>query len=367
MGESLRFLSRFATFGMRQKVKALAKPLLPERRTPAEMRLCADKIRSYKAARNRTEFRGCTQVNQIFLKANGNISCSCLKYWDILANAKETNIAEFFNGDLMAYIRDSFREGYEPFDFCASCPSRLSEHFGCPPRVAENSSKPVTDVVHLHVEPSSQCNLYCEACICTFERLSQNPPPRRNLEFATFEKLTRELHDATMCVDSIAFVGFGEPLFNSDVPRMARLSRALFPSAYIFLDTNGNFGERRAEEIADCGLNEIRLGIDGMDQASYETYRKRGDFAKAFSFARKLAASIRLKNSATRAVWKYILFRHNDRDDQILTAISMAEQIGLPIVFDLTVGDLASPRKLEDIHNIVGSHVVGCNIDQAAF
>ena len=176
-----------------------------------------------------------------------------------------------------------------------------------------------------------------------------------------------DLHRASMCVDSVAFVGFGEPLFNSDVPRMASLSRSLFPSAYIFLNSNANFGERRAEEIADCGLNEIRLGIDGMDQISYESYRRKGDFAKAFSFARRLAASIRQKNSATRAVWKYILFRHNDRDDQLAAALSMADEIGIPIIFDLTVGHLASPRNLEDIQHILGSRPIGCNIDQAAF
>ena len=120
-------------------------------RTPSETRLSVGKIASYKVARKKTRFRGCTQVNQIFLKADGKISCSCLKYWDILADAREVNVADFFNGDLMRYIRESFRDGYEPFDFCSSCASRLSEHIGSPPRIAENSGKPVTNVVHLHI------------------------------------------------------------------------------------------------------------------------------------------------------------------------------------------------------------------------
>src|ERR1700674_720387 len=296
---------------------------------PAERQLSADQIPQYRSTRHPTQFKACTQVNQIFLKANGKISCSCMRYWDILADAKETHVGEFANGELMRYIRESFLAGCEPFDFCAGCASRMSEY----------QLEMVSDVIALHIEPSSQCNLYCEACTCTFERLSDNPPQRANLDFAIYEKLLREVNEAGLGIHSVAFVGYGEPLFNSRTPDMVRLARTIAPRARLFLDTNGNFGERRAEELADCGLDEIRLGLDGMDQESYVAYRKKGDFAKAFTFARRLAAAIREKNSPTKAIWKYILFRHNDRDDQIAAAIRMAEELVLPIIFDLPVGE----------------------------
>jgi hypothetical protein len=44
----------------------------------------------------------------------------------------------------------------------------------------------------------------------------------------------------------------------------------------------------------------------------------------------------------------------------------MAEQIGIPIIFDLTVGAIASSRTMEDIQQIIGSRQLACNIDQAA-
>jgi MoaA/NifB/PqqE/SkfB family radical SAM enzyme len=97
--------------------------------------------------------------------------------------------------------------------------------------------------------------------------------------------MLNDLKTGEMDVQTIALVGFGEPLFNSRTHDMAALGRRLFPRAHIYLDTNANFGKRRAEEIADCGLNEIRLGIDGIDQASYSGYRKNGNFQKAFAFA----------------------------------------------------------------------------------
>jgi molybdenum cofactor biosynthesis enzyme MoaA len=147
---------------------------------------------------------------------------------------------------------------------------------------------------------------------------------------------------------------------------MASLGRRLFPRAHLYLDTNANFGTRRAEEIADCGLNEIRLGIDGMDQTTYGGYRKSGNFEKAFAFAGRLADSIRAKGSKTRAVWKHILFNHNDRDEHILAAVKMADQIGIDLIFDVTVGDIATRRSVDEIRLLTGERGFACNIDQAA-
>jgi MoaA/NifB/PqqE/SkfB family radical SAM enzyme len=71
-----------------------------------------------------------------------------------------------------------------------------------------------------------------------------------------------------MPVGTVSFVGFGEPLFNSRIPDMARLAKKLFPVATVLVDTNANFGGRRARELANCGIDEIRLGLDGADQKS---------------------------------------------------------------------------------------------------
>jgi molybdenum cofactor biosynthesis enzyme MoaA len=176
-----------------------------------------------------------------------------------------------------------------------------------------------------------------------------------------------EMHRAGLVAASVALVGFGEPLFNSRCHDMARLARELFPSARIFMDTNGNFGDRRATEIADCGLSDIRLGIDGCDQESYVAYREKGSFAKAYAFAGKLADAIRKTGSSTEAVWKYILFRHNDRDEQIALAIKLAADIGMPITFDRTVGHLASTRPMAEIQKLIGEVKIGCNVDVAAY
>jgi hypothetical protein len=329
----------------------MSRPLTPDLKYVSESQI--DELRANRVA---TTFQGCTQLYQYFVKSNGAISCSCMRYWDILADARDIDAGEFFNGKIMRFIRECFSEGYEPFAFCEGCPSRLSNY---------ESKDLEYKFIDLHIEPSNQCNLFCEACLCTYERSTENTPARVGLEYELYEKTLREIHRAGLSLRHLALVGFGEPLFNSRTPDMARIARELFPNAFIFVDTNGNFGKRRAEELANCGINEVRLALDGIDQASYAPYRRSGDFSQALQFSRELAEAIRETGSSTRAIWKYILFNHNDSDQQILTAVRMAAEIGLPIIFDGTVGANASLRTSAELEALVGQGF-GCNIDPAA-
>jgi uncharacterized radical SAM superfamily Fe-S cluster-containing enzyme len=325
--------------------------------TPSEITIRPADIPRYLATRTKSDFQGCTQVNQIFLKADGKISCSCMRYYHILADVRDVDVGVWFDGQIMQYIRDSYKAGSDPFSFCANCISRLSSM-----DVAEASRN-----VNLHIEPSSNCNLYCSECTCTHERQSTNAPARSNLDFGIFEKMLVDLERAGKIPSAVAFVGFGEPLFNSALPAMSILSREMFPKSHIYIDTNANFGPKRAVEIANCGLNEIRLGIDGSSQETYMPYRVSGSFEKTFAFATALANEIRRTGSATRVIWKYILFRHNDTDDSILSAAQKANDIGAEFQIDRTYGEWASKRSLDEVSALLGNSVrISSNCDPAA-
>ena len=323
-------------------------------RTPKVRPITEDMIPTLRARRRKTAFGGCYMCSGIFVKADRTLGCSCqIGYYANLGDIAATDVGAFVNGPVIRYIRESFKAGYEPFDMCGSCVSRAMEY---PPEWHE------TDIA-VHVEPSNQCNLFCEICLCTDERKSSNTPPRVNLDYDAFEKMVRDIAAAGLRIRRLALVGFGEPLFSSEVPRMTAVARATFPEAFIFMDTNANFGEKRAEEIANCGFDEIRLSIDGVDQRSYEAYRKRGNFEKTIAFARRLAAAVRETDSTTKLIWKYILFRHNDRDDQIRAAVQMADELKIEIQFDVTVGSEASSRSLDEINAILDGHRIGSNLD----
>lgn len=325
--------------------------------TPPIVKFFADRIPDYVKERRRTDFGGCFMCHGVFVKADESLGCSCqIGYYADLGNIARVDMGQFIRGPLLRYIRDSFKEGYEPFRMCGSCVSRTMEY----PKVDLDRE------VFLHVEPSNRCNLWCEICLCTDERKSSNMPPRVNLPYSSFAKMVREIKAARLRLNTLALVGFGEPLFNTDTPRMATITRELFPDAYIFLDTNANFGLRRAKEIANCGLNEIRLALDGVDQGSYRGYRVGGDFQKALGFTQWLVAEIRATGSPTRALWKYILFDHNDTDEQLHRAVTMAKALEIDITFDYTVGPKASRRSKVEIDRIVGAAHTSANLDMEA-
>jgi uncharacterized radical SAM superfamily Fe-S cluster-containing enzyme len=334
------------------------KKLIFKNKTPSSMMIHESKINKYCAKRIKTEYGGCFMCHGLFVKSDKKLGCSCMiGYYANLGDIGEIDVGEFISSPLITYIKESFHEGYEPFDMCSKCVSRTAEY----PEEDDNQN------ITLHIEPSNNCNLYCSACTCTVERASDNTPPRVNLSYQSYEKMINELKQANININRLAFVGFGEPLFNSEIPKMVSFAREVYPEAYIFIDTNANFASKRAIEIANCGFSEIRIGLDGSDQDSYEAYRKNGNFDKAFNFTRTLSEEVRRTGSTTKIIWKYILFKNNDTDTHIESAIQYAEEIGVELQFDYTVGKLASTRTKDDIESMIGKRRIGFNLDPKAY
>ncbi|MBF0168527.1 MAG: twitch domain-containing radical SAM protein [Alphaproteobacteria bacterium] len=288
-------------------------------------------------------YGSCEMCSTPFVKSDGTLSCSCMIGYDVrLGSILSDNVADFVNGPTVLFIRDCFKQGLEPFQRCSHCLVRLNRP------VDEQAGRRIS----LHIEPSNMCNLYCEHCLCTSERNQANPPPRRHLDIDAYERMLLDLKERGILVGNIALVGFGEPLFHPRIGDLARMARRAFPDAHIYIDTNGNFGPKKALEIANCGLNKVNVAIDGVDQRSYEMYRRGGNFEKVIAFTRHLSAAVRESGSATRIVWKYILFRWADSDLQIMTARRMAEELGVEIQFHYTVGPDASLRSTTEIESL---------------
>ena len=88
--------------------------------------------------------------------------------------------------------------------------------------------------------------------------------------------------------------------------------------------------EDGARRLARSGIDEVTFSIDGATPDSYVQYRQRGDFAKAI---RNLTALVDEKRKHGLDVpfvnWRYILFSHNDSDEEMALARKMAADIGV--------------------------------------
>jgi hypothetical protein len=112
---------------------------------------------------------------------------------------------------------------------------------------------------------------------------------------------------------------------------MCEYIKSRFPHVYLYTSTNGlAFTEEQARRLARSGIDELTFSIDGATPESYARYRRRGDFDKAI---RNLRALVDEKRSAGLDVpfvnWRYILFTHNDGDDEMRRARSLAADIGV--------------------------------------
>jgi len=321
-------------------------------------------IFEFKQKRQKSSFGSCYMTRGIFVNSDGKLNCSCMiGYHCELGDLRDIHAGEFCYSQIIRYIAESFKEGLEPFPMCRHCATRQMDKVPGYWYMDECA----IDGLTIHVEPSNHCNLFCEACLCTAERKSKSPSPRKNMPFIIYSKMMHELKEREINVGNIVFAGFGEPLFNKNFPQMVRLSRELYPHCHLSLDTNCNFPEEKAKEIADCGLDQIRLAIDGADQESYSAYRVNGDFSLAVDFLKALVTAVKKTKSRTIPIWKYILFKHNDSDCLLEKAGRMAREYDLQIIYDITVGPLASKRNPEDLKKTIQGMTISNNVDEKAY
>jgi hypothetical protein len=146
-----------------------------------------------------------------------------------------------------------------------------------------------------------------------------------------FELFRRVVDEAGASLVRIDFFNYGEAFLHKRAIEMCEYIKTRFPHIYLYTSTNGlAFTEEQVRRLVHSGIDEVTFSIDGATPDSYATYRKRGDFAKAI---RNLRAAADEKRRAGRDLpfinWRYILFTHNDSDEEMTRAREMAAEMGI--------------------------------------
>jgi radical SAM protein with 4Fe4S-binding SPASM domain len=128
--------------------------------------------------------------------------------------------------------------------------------------------------IHLIIENTSKCNLYCPMCP---RELGYLPPEDLSLEL--FKTTLDRLAGRT---ELVIPWGAGEPLLNSDLYEMIRHAKAR--GMHSVVSTNATLlNEDRSRQIIDSGLDILIIAFDGTTPEVYEKYRKGADFNKVRS------------------------------------------------------------------------------------
>lgn len=124
----------------------------------------------------------------------------------------------------------------------------------------------------LYLEVSRACNLRCPACPTQPWRVRDDRPA-----LMSWETYRRVVEDVRGSVHYLHLYSTGEPLLNPRLPDFIRHAGRLrmhttVSSNFLELD------ERSADELTAAGLDRIMVSLDGASAATYERFKRRGDF-----------------------------------------------------------------------------------------
>ena len=134
--------------------------------------------------------------------------------------------------------------------------------------------------VFVSVEPASLCQLRCPECpVGSHFPLPPTYSGERRTPFMTREVWVRVLAQTARWAHTMQFYFQGEPLLNSDLPRM--ISEAHESGLFTIVSTNAQaMTEAMAQALVGAGLDRIIVSMDGMTQESYSAYRVGGSVEK---------------------------------------------------------------------------------------
>jgi hypothetical protein len=264
--------------------------------------------------------------NIMVMLCDGRMVCGCSDPYArrVLGDARTQSVSAIWTGDTAAALRRDLNAGGS--SFCGDCALKLplGEHEIPPDRGTNVPALPS----RLYIECTAACNISCAQACCAPETGITRTRQAGMLDFDLF---TRVMDQAGPSLGRVDFFNYGEAFLHKRAVEMCEYIKTRFPHIYLYTSTNGlAFTEDTVRRLVHSGIDEVTFSIDGATPETYALYRRRGDFEKAI---RNLRAATDEKRRAGRDVpfinWRYILFKHNDSDEEMARAQAMAEDIGV--------------------------------------
>lgn len=261
----------------------------------------------------------CEIFKILYLRANGEVPCNCGSGEKVNLGwaeaGAEWSISRLVSGRAYAHMEAAFKRGERPWgDVCTQCV------FLKPNEPFENGFAK-KHLVKVHVEPSLACALRCPGCSRVHQAKERKGPVF--LPVDVYRRVLTSLRDEGFRVDQLYFCGQGEPLSHPKIEDLIQVSREVLPGTEIMINTNANYRYHdvfKRRQLPD----KFIVSIDGVQQSSYEQYRINGDVASTFDFVRDAKSG---PGPHPVVEWKYILFRYNDSDEEIVAAQRRAEEL----------------------------------------
>lgn len=135
--------------------------------------------------------------------------------------------------------------------------------------------------VELYLEVTNRCNLRCHTCPQFFGMAERF----HDLSWERFLAIT----DQFPHLRRVMLHGIGEPLLNPDLGRMIRHLKER--GVYVLFNSNGLLLRgRKARDLAESGLDQLRISIDGGTPETYQAVRGVDGFDRILANIRRFEA-----------------------------------------------------------------------------
>ncbi|HAH31815.1 MAG TPA: radical SAM protein [Elusimicrobia bacterium] len=139
----------------------------------------------------------------------------------------------------------------------------------------------------VYIEPTSNCNLTCRACI---QRTWSEP--QGNMTQVVFNKLLKDLRHFPH-LESVMLGGFGEPTAHPDVIQMVAALKET--GARVEMVSNGTLLDAKmAEGLLDARLDRLWISFDGADELNFERARQGARFKEVVGNLKRLRDKLEL-------------------------------------------------------------------------
>ncbi|MBW2306627.1 MAG: radical SAM protein [Deltaproteobacteria bacterium] len=187
------------------------------------------------------------------------------------------------------------------------------------------------------IELSRACNLRCPVCPVGNGSARMYPP-------MPFELFRHIIDQAGTFVQELLVHNFGEPLLHPQIVECIAYAKEK-GIKQIKMHTNGLLlSPAIAAGLVRAGLDKLKVSLDGLDQATYEQYRRGGDFNTLIQNISRLR-EIRERLGMSRPIIQaqYIVMRHNE--ERISEFEVFAKRIGADQIKFKTFNALLSGEK----------------------
>lgn len=173
----------------------------------------------------------------------------------------------------------------------------------------------------LSIEPTTACNLGCPACPSGLKAFTR---PTGKLDLQEHAQWLRQVKKTVFYIN---YYFQGEPFLHPQF--LTLIQAAKQERIYTATSTNAHFiDQKKATAIVQSGLDRLIISIDGLTQATYESYRVHGQLDKVIEASKALTAAKKELNSTTPyLIFQFLVVKANEQ--QIDAVQQLADEIGI--------------------------------------